>query len=468
MPRFAHQFCGTRFFGWRRAFIALCTTAVTLGSPAFSGLASASQAEARVTTSVVQGPHLLASSAVLVDLTTGQLLYAKNPYEHLYPASITKIMTALLALKLGRLSDPIRVSALAASQPPNKVYLVPGEVESLRQMLYGLMIDSGNDAAVAIAQRYGGSVAGFARLMNEEAWRLGARNTHFVNPNGLQNPNHYTCAYDMALIARRAMQIPEFRKIVATKYYMWRGKEWTSYLSNLNEMLWSYRGASGVKTGWTNHAQQTMVVTATRGKLSLLAVIMHVNGLQTVQQEATSLLNYGFHHYHVGTIVPKGAFLGDVGAFGHTTPLVAAQAVAGAVPNQGPPVPTTIPDWQAANANRRLCALTLVKPLRLQAIGSNRPGVVSLRITPLSSGAPAGRMIGSALVRFEGADLSVPVKTVVALPAPGQPRAPLPAWPAAILSAIAFVAYARSLAQRKKAGKRRRPKSDASPLRPYF
>nr|NNM90767.1 D-alanyl-D-alanine carboxypeptidase [Bacilli bacterium] len=223
-----------------------------------------------------------ATSAVLMDETTGQILYAKNPLTRLYPASITKIMTAMIALEKGNLQDRIRTSNLAASQIPSKVYLIPGETHTLQQMLYGLMLVSGNDAAVAIAQHYGRTVAGFATMMNQKAKQLGAVHTHFVNPNGLQNPNHYSCAYDMALIGRAAMQNPILRKIVDTKYYAWHGIKWNSNLVNLNDLLWTYPGVNGVKTGWTDQAMQTIVFTAKKGNLSLLGVIMHDNGLDEV------------------------------------------------------------------------------------------------------------------------------------------------------------------------------------------
>lgn len=396
-------------------------------------------------------PPLQAEGAVLMDLSTGQVLYAKNPTLHLYPASITKIMTALLALKKGRLSDPIRVSALAASQPPNKVYLVPGEVEPLKKMLYGLLIDSGNDAAVAIAQRYGGSVAGFARMMNLEAWRLGCRNTHFVNPNGLQNPDHYTCAYDMALIARRAMQIPEFRKIVDTKYYLWRGKEWTSYLSNLNQLLWTYPGANGVKTGWTNHAEQTIVVTATRGKLSLLAVLMHVNGLQTVNQEAAALLNYGFSNFHQGVVIPKGAYLGAAALGGKTSALSAAAPAYGAVPDSRE-TPPAAPDWVRVPLRTNQCALAWTKP-RPAGESLVKPSVRALRLSPPVQNLPANRRVGSAIVRYQGATFSVPVVLRSPLPAPaGKSADRPPLWPEISLAALAMFAFSASLRRRKARG----------------
>jgi D-alanyl-D-alanine carboxypeptidase len=171
-------------------------------------------------------------------------------------------------------------------------------------------------------------------MMNQKAKQLGAVHTHFVNPNGLQNPNHYSCAYDMALIGRAAMQNPILRKIVDTKYYAWHGAKWNSNLVNLNDLLWTYPGVNGVKTGWTDQAMQTIVFTAKKGNLSLLGVIMHVNGLDEVHQEATALLNYGFDHFHTGILLPKGTMITSLTLLGQNIPISINHNVIGAVPNE--------------------------------------------------------------------------------------------------------------------------------------
>ena len=383
-------------------------------------------------------PTLLAQSAVLMDMTTGQIIYEKNPYEKLYPASITKIMTALLALKYGHLNDPIKASVNAVNQEPDKVYLVPGEVHSLQQMLYGLLIDSANDAAVAIAEHYGGSVKGFANMMNQEAKQLGAINTHFVNPNGLQNANHYTCAYDMALIARQAMQNPEFRKIVSTKFYLWKGKEWTSNLSNLNEMLWSYPGANGVKTGWTDQAEQTMVVTATRNGHTLLAVLMKVPLLGEMQTDATNLLNYGFSSFQESTILPTGTKVASLSLGGHhatlslESPLTALMPVhqtkktstSIAIPNTFTNVPVT-QGLESIRDNRM--PIPLVSP---------SPIVHSLIIAPIAYGVQKGAVIGSATIDFEHMKMTLPLQIDETIPVPVTPPNRLPELPALSLTLV--------------------------------
>lgn len=399
-------------------------------------------------------PPLIAKSAILIDMTTGQILYAKNPYERLYPASITKIMTALLALKDGHLSDSIRASAYAVNQEPDKVYLVPGEVHSLKQMLYGLLIDSANDAAVAIAQHYGGSVQGFAAMMNKEAKQLGAVNTHFVNPNGLQNKNHYTCAYDMALIARKAMTYPEFKKIVDTKYYLWKGYEWTSDLANLNEMLWTYPGANGIKTGWTDQAEQTMVVSATQNGHTLLAVLMKVPLLGEIQTDATNLLNYGFSDFANTALLPAGTKITTATIAGHQTefslyqPLVADLPLHTAKQVAKLEVPYNLQTLKVQPGLETIAGTSNVAPL-----DSATPILKSVTIAPLAPGIKKGAVVGNTTIEFAHMQVSLPIQIDEAIPLPKpqqQKSAMLP------LLMLALISLGVSLLTRLQEKKRRR------------
>lgn len=257
-------------------------------------------------------PSIVSQAAVVMDMNTGTIVYGKNPLVSHYPASITKIMTALLALKLGHLTDTLTASADAVSQPPDKLYMVPGEKAQLEPLLYGMLLDSANDVAVEIAQNYGQSVSHFAQMMNDEAKSLGATHTHFVNPNGLPDPNHVTTAYDMAVISRAAMQYPEFRKIVGTKYYNWKGSEWQSKLSNLNSMLFYYPGCIGLKTGFTSVAHETLVVAATRGSDTFLAVLMDAPTDYEIRHDASQLLDYAFAHYQTETLLKAGQVVGNL------------------------------------------------------------------------------------------------------------------------------------------------------------
>ncbi|MFD1675173.1 D-alanyl-D-alanine carboxypeptidase [Alicyclobacillus fodiniaquatilis] len=285
-------------------------------------------------------PSIISQAAVVMDMDTGTIVYGKNPNVKHYPASITKIMTALLALKYGHLTDELTASKNAVDQPADKLYMVPGEKAQLQPLLYGMLLDSANDVAVEIAEHYGGSVSHFAQMMNQEAAALGATHTHFVNPNGLPNPNHTTTAYDMSLIARAAMQYPEFRKIVQTKYYNWKGTAWQAKLVNLNGMLFDYPGCIGLKTGFTSVAHETLVVAAKHHGDTFLAVLMDAPTDGEIRQDATSLLNYAFAHYQTKTVVKAGQVVGHLAADNQTTvPVVASDAVVATVP-KGKDAPT--------------------------------------------------------------------------------------------------------------------------------
>jgi serine-type D-Ala-D-Ala carboxypeptidase (penicillin-binding protein 5/6) len=257
-------------------------------------------------------PQISSDAAVVMDMSTGTIVYAKNPNTSHYPASITKIMTAVIALQRGHLDDVLTASPYAVEQEPDKLYLVPGETEPLGKLLYGLLLISANDAAVVIAEHYGGSVSGFANMMNGEAHQLGAQHTHFANPNGLPNPDHVTTAYDMSLIARAAMQYPEFRSIVDTRSYHWQGEKWQSELTNLNKMLYYYPGAIGLKTGFTSVAHNTLVVAATRNGQTFLAVLLDAQSNVDIRHDASKIMDYAFSHYHTQPILTKGTVVTNV------------------------------------------------------------------------------------------------------------------------------------------------------------
>ena len=232
----------------------------------------------RATTASAATPSPVAYSALLMDAETGRVLYEKNARERMYPASITKIMTAVVALEHADLAEEVKISAQAAGVEGSSMYLAAGETYTLEELLYGLMLVSGNDAATTIALHMSGSIEEFARLMNETARRLGALSTHFVNPHGLPDPNHYTTAYDMALITRYALSMPDFRRIVAAPSIEipWRpGRAARQFVSG-NWML-GHGGVDGVKTGFTQAARHTYVASATRDDRRLIAVVMRTD-----------------------------------------------------------------------------------------------------------------------------------------------------------------------------------------------
>ncbi len=209
-------------------------------------------------------PDIIAPSAVIIDGATGKVLYAKNAHAHMAPASVTKIMTAIIAIEHGHLSDNVQVKVNGWAMTGSSIMgLVPGEVLPLEDLLYGLLLPSGNDAALAIAQYVGGTEEHFVQMMNDKAAELGLKDTHFVNPHGLDEDNHYSSAYDLAMLGRYAMQNPIFAKIVATRTYVTRGSN-PHALANGNHLLGQYDGLDGVKTGYTENAGQSYVATVNR------------------------------------------------------------------------------------------------------------------------------------------------------------------------------------------------------------
>jgi len=253
-------------------------------------------------------PQSSGKAAVLMDGGSGRILYEKNSHEKLPIASTTKIMTAIVALENGNLNDVVSIPPEASGVEGSSVWLSPGENHSLKDLLYALMLRSGNDAATAIAIHIGGSVEGFVNMMNNTAKKIGANNTHFVNPHGLHDDNHYSTAYDLALIASYALKNPIFEEIVSTKYYTmpWEGHEWDRTLKNKNKILWTYEGANGVKTGFTKKAGRCFVGAAKRNGMQLVAVVLDCGPMF---EESTSLMDYGFEHYSNINIVKQGEFI---------------------------------------------------------------------------------------------------------------------------------------------------------------
>lgn len=247
-----------------------------------------------------------ADGIVLMDAKTGKVLFSKNEQQTFYPASITKIITALIALESQDMQDVVTTSEIARHVEGSRIYLAEGEKKPLKDLLYGIMLNSGNDAAIAIAEHIGGSVEHFAEMMNEKAKEWGATDTHFVNPNGLHDDAHYTTALDMALIAQEALKNPQFRQIVQTKELPWHGEDWQSKLINTNKLLWEYDGMTGIKTGYTSEARQTFVGSAQRGDTELIAVLLKADTRDQLWSEAQALLDYGFANYETVKVKSAG------------------------------------------------------------------------------------------------------------------------------------------------------------------
>jgi D-alanyl-D-alanine carboxypeptidase len=210
-------------------------------------------------------PRPTTDHVVVVDGATGAVLYGENAFEPIAPASLTKIMTAILGLEYGILDEPVKIDVVAATMTESTLMgLEPWFDVTMEDLLYGLMLPSGNDAALAIGRHISGSDAAFAELMNQKAEWLGLESTHFVNPHGLDEPRHYSSPYDMVMMARYAMQYPKFREIVVAPSYNISRSNIAYTIYNLNPLLGAHPDADGVKTGFTDDAGRALVGTAER------------------------------------------------------------------------------------------------------------------------------------------------------------------------------------------------------------
>jgi D-alanyl-D-alanine carboxypeptidase (penicillin-binding protein 5/6) len=240
-----------------------------------------------------QNAWLLARSAILLDAETGEALYEREPDRHMYPASTTKVLTAIVAIESGRLDEMVTVQARDTQVQPSSIGLKPGERISLRDLVYGLMLRSGNDAALAIARHVGGTRANFSAMMNDKAKQLGCTASNFENPHGLPDRNHYTTARDLGRIMIYAMKNDEFRTITGTQRYVSRSSMKTRVLLNKNRLLRSYPGTTGGKPGYTRAAQQTLVASARRSDRELVVVCLHSVG-KGLWSDAAHLFDFGF------------------------------------------------------------------------------------------------------------------------------------------------------------------------------
>ncbi len=273
--------------------------------PAIAWTVCPAAALAKPGTGTAAGPGTHAQAASLIDVTSGRVLYSRNGDKEMRIASLTKIMTAIVAIENGRLGDTVTVSRRAAGKEGSSLYLKAGEKIKLENLLYGLMLRSGNDAAEAIAEHVGGSLEGFVFLMNRKAEELGLSHSHFANPHGLDQPGHYSSANDLAALTAYALHNDAFRTIVKTKVRTAPNphEQWDYKWVNKNKMLSMYDGADGVKTGYTKLALRCLVTSATRGGQQLVAVTLN-DGDDWADHRR--MLDYGFAHYPLQLVVAKG------------------------------------------------------------------------------------------------------------------------------------------------------------------
>ncbi|CUB24470.1 D-alanyl-D-alanine carboxypeptidase DacB [Bacillus spizizenii] len=244
-----------------------------------------------------------AKSAIVIDGASGRVLFAKDEHEKRRIASITKIMTAVLAIESGKMDETVTVSANAVRTEGSAIYLTEGQKVKLKDLVYGLMLRSGNDAAVAIAEHVGGSLDGFVYMMNQKAEQLGMENTRFQNPHGLDDhENHYSTAYDMAILTKYAMKLKDYQKISGTKIY--KAETMESVWKNKNKLLTMlYRYSTGGKTGYTKLAKRTLVSTASKDGIDLIAVTIND---PNDWDDHMKMFNYVFDHYQTYLIAKKG------------------------------------------------------------------------------------------------------------------------------------------------------------------
>ena len=269
-----------------------------------------------------QASALSAEKAIVLDATTGRVLYEKNADERSLIASTTKIMTALVVCRRCNVLDRVKIPKEAVGVEGSSMYLREGEVLTVQELLYGLMLQSGNDAAAALAIHCGGTVEGFAELMNDKARELGMENSHFVNPHGLDALDHYSTARDLAMLAAYAMDDPIFARTVGAKQVTVGERT----LTNHNKLLWQLDGCEGIKTGYTKAAGRILVSAASREGRRLVCVTINAPDDWNDHRE---LLEAGFRDYEVRQIVEAGEVLGYrhiVGGDGTRVPLVAEKS----------------------------------------------------------------------------------------------------------------------------------------------
>lgn len=253
-------------------------------------------------------PKITADSAILVEASTGRIIYEKNSDAEREPASMTKMLTCIIALETLNPTEEVSMTRDGVFTEDNTLNWSERDSVSARDMVTAVMLVSENGGAVALAQKISGSVLNFADIMNDKAKTLGCKYSHFMNPNGLPDANHYSTASDMARIAVYCMKNPEFRKIVETKrttiHWIYPRDKW-SELNNTNELLGKYKGANGIKTGWTRAAGGCLAACAKRGDVELIAVVMRSTDHDTRFDDVKELFNYGFERVRMVSGIDK-------------------------------------------------------------------------------------------------------------------------------------------------------------------
>ena len=250
-------------------------------------------------TEAIKEPDVNSRACVVIDRKTNSVLFGKNENSKKKMASTTKIMTATIIIEKCNLTDTIEISKKAAGTGGSRLGLKTGDKITVLDLLYGLMLRSGNDAAVALAEYAGGDINGFAELMNAKALELGLTNTHFETPHGLDSNEHYTTAYELALLSNYALNNPTFAKIVGTKNYTITINGSPKDLSNTNELLGNMEGVYGIKTGFTNGANRCLVTACKKNNMDIICVVLGADTKKFRTIDSIKLINYVFNNFVV-------------------------------------------------------------------------------------------------------------------------------------------------------------------------
>lgn len=249
--------------------------------------------------------NITSTAAIVMEQSTGRVLYNKNMRKRVKIASTTKILTAIVAIENGNLNDKVIISKKAAGTGGSEVGIVAGSEVTLESLMYGMLLKSGNDCAVAIAEHIGGSVEEFAKMMNKKAYEIGAKDTNCTNPHGLDTENNYSTAYDLALITNYAKTNNILSKMMGTKSITVNFDNVSKCLANTNRLLSTYAYCDGGKTGFTNMANRCLVATAKKGDLEIVAVILGANTTDIRFSECKELLKYGIENYTMVNVNDK-------------------------------------------------------------------------------------------------------------------------------------------------------------------
>ena len=309
---------GPLIIGLVSVFAAVMFFTAALAGFAPSASASTQSAGSKITPTFPFGeprpPAITGTAAILIDMDSGRILYSRNANARVPMASTTKIMTAIIALESLELDATVTISADVAATAGSRLWLEAGEVFTVEQLMYALLVSSANDAAVALAEAAAGNVKAFVNEMNEKAQALGLANTHFVNPHGLNAKKHFSSARDLATLAQYAMQDPVFRRIVRTREYTipWAGQDTPRELENHNVLLGKQAWVTGVKTGSTPYAKYCLVASGTRDGVSLLSVLLGAADDDLRWRETEALLGYGFSLYPRTVLADKGEIVAEL------------------------------------------------------------------------------------------------------------------------------------------------------------